>query len=129
MDNLEIFYEMFPNIEKKYIIQEYGKISNDSKGKDIELINKLVIDRLLDITVKQESIKEIDTSEYKDCITLDLTDVDLEDEEEIIIYKPCNVGIVKKEKSDNFYQRFCNILSKKKRKYKRVYSDRVEDIV
>ena len=129
MDNLEIFYEMFPNIEKKYILQEYGKISNDSKGKDIELMNKLVIDRLLDITVKQESIKEIDTSEYKDCVTLDLTDVDLKDEEEIIMYKPCNVGIIKKEKSDSLYQKFCNALSKKKRKYKRVYSDRVEDIV
>ena len=129
MDNLEVFYEMFPNIEKKYILQEYGKISNDSKGKDIELMNKLVIDRLLDITVKQESVKEIDTSEYKDCVTLDLTDVDLKDEEEIIMYKPCNVGIIKKEKSDSLYQKFCNILSKKKRKYKRVYSDRVEDIV
>tara|TARA_Y100000389_G_C17327162_1_gene446180 strand:+ start:593 stop:982 length:390 start_codon:yes stop_codon:yes gene_type:complete len=129
MDNLEIFYEMFPNIEKKYILQEYSKISNNSKGKDTKLINKLVIDRLLDITVKQESVKEIDNSEYKDYVTLDLTDVDLDDEEEIIMYKPCNIGIVKKEKSDSIYQKFCNILSKKKRKYERVYSDRVEDIV
>ena len=128
MDNLEIFYEMFPNIEKKYIIKEYDKIYKDNKEKDVELLNKLVIDKFLDITVKQESVKELDTSEYKDCVTLDLTDVDLEDEE-IIKYKPCNVGIIKKEKSDSFYQKFCNILSKKKRKYKRVYSDRVEDIV
>ena len=45
------------------------------------------------------------------------------------MYKPCNVGIIKKEKSDSLYNKFCNILSKKKRKYKRVYSDRVEDIV
>ena len=110
--NLEIFIEMFPNIGRNHVKSVFDTNYSKNSIYSEDLINKNILDKLLEITLKQESIKEIDCSEYKEyldseyCYNID----DLEAQK-----NPCDIN-----KKSSLVEKFMTIFSSKKHSYQKV---------
>ena len=95
---LEIFVEMFPNIPPHHIKSIVETYSNNLKDRLLEDIFEAILNKLFDITKKQDSVKEP---------------------------KPCDINVEVKEKN-TFLNKISKTLSFKKRKYNRLLTYRLD---